>query len=54
MAMASRLVATLARQASKQCWSGDLVKLRSCHVLPVADEMFQPVNLLESKVSFNN
>jgi hypothetical protein len=50
MAMASRLVATLARQASKQ-WSGDLVKLRSCHVLPVADERFQPVKLPEAKVS---
>ena len=53
MAIASRLVATLARQASKR-WSGNLVKLRSRHVLPVADEMFQPVKLPESKVSFNN
>ena len=54
MAMASRLVATLARQASSKQWRGDLVKLRSCHVLPVADEMFQAVKLPESKVSSNN
>ena len=53
MAIASRLVATLARQASKR-WSGNLVKLRSRHVLPVADEMFQAVKLPESKVSSNN
>lgn len=54
MAVASRLVATLARQVGKQWWSGDPVKLRGCHVLAMADEMFQPVKLPEPKVNFNN